>query len=87
MANTVDPDQIPSGAVWPRSALFAYVIMSVTLLYVGHLPYLKTVFNALIARCVKNSVDDLKYNFLFFPQKPETNHELKSSKLTILVSL
>ena len=34
MANSVDPDQTaPSGAVWSGSALFAYTILSVTLVY------------------------------------------------------
>ena len=42
MANSVDPDQTaPSGAVWSGSALFAYVILSDTLVFefLGHLPY------------------------------------------------
>ena len=42
MANSADPDQIaPSGAVWSGSALFAYAILSETLVYeiLGHLPY------------------------------------------------
>ena len=41
MANSVDPDQTaPSGAVWSGSALFAYAILSETLVYeiLGHLP-------------------------------------------------
>ena len=41
MANSVDPDQTaPSGAVWSGSALFAYAILSATLVYkiLGHLP-------------------------------------------------
>ena len=41
MANSVDPDQTaPSGAVWSGSALFAYVILSETLVFefLGHLP-------------------------------------------------
>ena len=41
MANSVDPDQTtPSGAVWSGSALFAYAILSDTLVYriLGHLP-------------------------------------------------
>ena len=34
MANSVDPDQTaPSGAVWSGSALFAYAILSDTLVY------------------------------------------------------
>ena len=34
MANSVDPDQTaPSGAVWCGSALFAYAILSYTLVY------------------------------------------------------
>ena len=34
MANYVDPDQTaPTGAVWSGSALFAYAILSTTLLY------------------------------------------------------
>ena len=34
MANSVDPDQTaPSGAVWSGSALFAYVILSETLVF------------------------------------------------------
>ena len=46
MANSVDPDQTaPSGAVWSGSALFAYVILSKTLVLaiLGHLrlPYSK----------------------------------------------
>ena len=44
MANSVDPDQTaPSGAVWSGSALFAYVILSETLVleFLGHLPYLR----------------------------------------------
>ena len=43
MANSVDPDQTaPSGAVWSGSALFAYVILSETLVFefLGHLPYM-----------------------------------------------
>ena len=38
MANNVDPDQI---AVWSGSALFAYVMLSVTLVFeiLGHLLY------------------------------------------------
>ena len=43
MTNSVDPDQTaPSGAVWSGSALFAYVILSDTLVYkiLGHLTYL-----------------------------------------------
>ena len=39
MANSVDPDQTaPSGAVWSGSALFAYAILSDTLVYeiLGH---------------------------------------------------
>ena len=41
MANSVDPDQTaPSGAVWSGSALFAYAILSDTLVYkiLGPLP-------------------------------------------------
>ena len=34
MANGVDPDQTaPEGAVWSGYALFAYVILSATLVY------------------------------------------------------
>ena len=34
MANSVDPDQTaPSGTVWSGSALFAYVILSDTLVF------------------------------------------------------
>ena len=42
MANSVDPDQTaPEGAVWSGSALFAYVILSDSLVLeiLGHLPY------------------------------------------------
>ena len=42
MANSVDPDQTaPSGAVWSGSALFAYAILSETLVYeiLGYLGY------------------------------------------------
>ena len=45
MANSVDPDQTaPSGAVWSGSALFAYVILSDTLVFkiLGHLLYINT---------------------------------------------
>ena len=45
MANSVDLDQTaPSGAVWSGSALFAYIILSYTLVYeiLGHLPYTNT---------------------------------------------
>ena len=41
MANNVDPDQTAcSRAVWSGSALFAYAILSDTLVYeiLGHLP-------------------------------------------------
>ena len=41
MANSVDLDQTaPSGAVWSESALFAYAILSETLVLeiLGHLP-------------------------------------------------
>ena len=41
MANSEDPDQTaPSGAVWSGSALFAYGILSETLVFeiLGHLP-------------------------------------------------
>ena len=43
MANSVDPDQTASSeAVGSGSALFAYIILSDTLVYeiLGHLPYL-----------------------------------------------
>ena len=42
MANNVDPDQTaPSGAVWSGSALFAFVILSETLVFefLEHLLY------------------------------------------------
>ena len=42
MVNSVDPDQTaPLGADWSGSALFAYTILSTTLVYkiLGHLPY------------------------------------------------
>ena len=42
MENSVDPDQTaPSGAVWSGSALFAYAILSDTVVYkiLGHLLY------------------------------------------------
>ena len=42
MPNNVDPDQTaPSGAVWSGSALFAYAILSDSLVYkiLGYLPY------------------------------------------------
>ena len=42
MANSVDPDQTaPEGAVWSRSTLFAYVILSDALLFefLGYLLY------------------------------------------------
>ena len=41
MANSVDPDQTAWGAVWSGSTLFAYAILSVTLVYeiFGHLLY------------------------------------------------
>ena len=41
MTNSVDPDQtVPSGAVWSGAALFAYGILSETLVFeiLGHLP-------------------------------------------------
>ena len=41
IANSEDPDQTaPSGAVWSGSALFAYGILSETLVFesLGHLP-------------------------------------------------
>ena len=41
MTNSVDPDQTaPSGAVWSGSALFAFVILSETLVFefLEHLP-------------------------------------------------
>ena len=44
MANSVDPDQTaPSETVWSWSALFAYAILSATLVYeiLGHLPYIE----------------------------------------------
>ena len=43
IANSLDPDQTaPEGAVWSGSALFAYVILSESLVFefLGHLPYL-----------------------------------------------
>ena len=43
--NSVDPDQTAaSGAIWSGSALFAYHILSETLVYriLGHLPYFIT---------------------------------------------
>ena len=42
-ANSADPDQTaPEGAVWSGSALFAYVILTDSLVFeiLGHLPYL-----------------------------------------------
>ena len=50
MANSADPDQTaPSGAVWSGSALFAYVILSETLVFefLGHLPYPNAVGRAI----------------------------------------
>ena len=47
MTNSVDPDQTaPSGAVWSGYALFAYVILSETLVFeiLGHLPYIDVVW-------------------------------------------
>ena len=44
MANSVDPDQTaPSGAVWSGSKLFAYAILSDTLVYkiLELLPYIR----------------------------------------------
>ena len=44
MANNIDPDQTgPSEAVWSGSAVFAYAIMSATVVYkiLGHLPYFR----------------------------------------------
>ena len=44
MANSIDTDQTASsGAVWYGSALFAYVILSDTLVFeiLRHLPYLQ----------------------------------------------
>ena len=44
MAKSVDPDQTaPSEAVWSDSALFAYAILSETLVFeiLGHLQYSK----------------------------------------------
>ena len=41
MTNSIDPDQTaPSGAVWSGSALFAYAVLSETLVYeiLGQLP-------------------------------------------------
>ena len=46
MANSIDPDQTaPSGAVCAGSALFAYAILSFTLVceILGHLPYTKNI--------------------------------------------
>ena len=43
MANSVNPDQTaPEGAVWSGSALFAYVILSDTLVFeiLENLPYM-----------------------------------------------
>ena len=40
MANSVDPDHTtPKGAVWSRSKLFVYAVLSETLVYeiLGHL--------------------------------------------------
>ena len=52
MANSVDPDQTaPSGAVWSRSALFAYVILSDTLVF-EILGYLLYNFNKLNLYCI-----------------------------------
>ena len=41
MANSVDPDQTAPSVVWSGSAVFAYAIMSNTLVYeiLGNLPY------------------------------------------------
>ena len=42
MANSVDPDKTaPEGAVWAESALFAYAILSDTMVYeiLGYLPH------------------------------------------------
>ena len=44
MSNSVGPDQTaPSGAVWSVSALFAYIILSETLVFeiLEHLPYVR----------------------------------------------
>ena len=53
MANSVDTDQtVPSGAVWSGSALFAYIILSDTLVFkfLGHVPYTGVYINRSIVR-------------------------------------
>ena len=44
MATSIDPDQTALGAVWSGSTLFAYAILSDSLVYeiLGYLPYVKT---------------------------------------------
>ena len=44
MANSVDPDQTAPEAVWSGPALFAYAILSESLVYeiLEHLPYFMT---------------------------------------------
>ena len=71
MANSVDPDQTaPSGAVWSGSTLFAYEILSDTLVYaiLGHLPYLSTYehWSSVHISQMKSSVFFFLCLYLFF---------------------
>ena len=65
MANSVDPDQTaPSGAVWSGSALFAYVILSETLVFeiLGHLPYILNLFAYVYCPTKKKNIHTYQAN-------------------------
>ena len=62
MANSIDPDQTaPSGAAWSGSILFAYDILSATLVckILGHLSYFYAVAYTVHSRYLK-----LYYTFI-----------------------
>ena len=69
IANIIDPDQnAPSGAVWSGSILFAYDILSATLVYeiLGYLPYPQDVFLKKWKRCQTLSAFLVEKSVLFW---------------------
>ena len=67
MANSVDPDQTaPSRAVWSGSVLFAYVILSDTLVFeiLGHLLSFLLIYTIFfVSLFMKDSLTWLKYSW------------------------
>ena len=69
MANSVDPDQTAlSGTVWSRSVLFAFAILSATLVYesLEHLQHILFIFFFAEKSVFSRTKETLSFLLLFF---------------------